>query len=88
MPSPCINVCRMDAATGWCAGCLRTIDEMAERMGRIVNQRELSEITGVSQVSLWTWGKEGMPVLVEKFNLMPITTAEKDLQAILVAKAA
>ena len=32
-------------------------------MGRIVNQRELSEITGVSQVSLWTWGKEGMPVL-------------------------
>ena len=32
-------------------------------MGRICNQRELSEITGVSQVSLWTWGKEGMPLL-------------------------
>lgn len=27
--SPCINVCRMDDATGWCAGCLRTIDEIA-----------------------------------------------------------
>jgi predicted Fe-S protein YdhL (DUF1289 family) len=27
--SPCINVCRMDAATGWCEGCLRTIDEIA-----------------------------------------------------------
>jgi uncharacterized protein len=26
--SPCINVCRMDAATGWCEGCLRTIDEI------------------------------------------------------------
>jgi len=29
VPSPCINVCRMDAATGWCEGCLRTIDEIA-----------------------------------------------------------
>jgi predicted Fe-S protein YdhL (DUF1289 family) len=28
-PSPCINVCRMDEATGWCDGCLRTIDEIA-----------------------------------------------------------
>lgn len=27
--SPCINVCRMDAATGLCDGCLRTIDEIA-----------------------------------------------------------
>jgi hypothetical protein len=27
--SPCINVCRMDEATGWCAGCLRTLDEIA-----------------------------------------------------------
>lgn len=29
VPSPCINVCRMNAATGWCEGCLRTIDEIA-----------------------------------------------------------
>ena len=28
VPSPCINVCRMDAASGWCEGCLRTIDEI------------------------------------------------------------
>ncbi len=27
--SPCINVCQMDAATGWCAGCLRNLDEIA-----------------------------------------------------------
>jgi uncharacterized protein len=27
--SPCINICRMNAATGWCEGCLRTIDEIA-----------------------------------------------------------
>jgi predicted Fe-S protein YdhL (DUF1289 family) len=26
--SPCINICQMDDATGWCAGCLRTLDEI------------------------------------------------------------
>ena len=29
VPSPCINVCRMDDASGWCEGCLRTIGEIA-----------------------------------------------------------
>lgn len=28
VPSPCIDVCKMDPATGWCQGCLRTIDEI------------------------------------------------------------
>jgi predicted Fe-S protein YdhL (DUF1289 family) len=28
VPSPCTNVCRMDDRTGWCEGCLRTIDEI------------------------------------------------------------
>ncbi len=27
--SPCINICRMHAASGWCEGCLRTIEEIA-----------------------------------------------------------
>ncbi len=27
--SPCINVCQMDEASGWCRGCLRTLDEIA-----------------------------------------------------------
>ncbi len=27
--SPCVSVCRMDAASGLCEGCLRTIDEIA-----------------------------------------------------------
>jgi predicted Fe-S protein YdhL (DUF1289 family) len=27
--SPCINICRMHAGTGWCEGCARTIDEIA-----------------------------------------------------------
>ncbi|HEX4233084.1 MAG TPA: DUF1289 domain-containing protein [Caldimonas sp.] len=29
IPSPCSSVCTIDPATGWCAGCLRTINEIA-----------------------------------------------------------
>ena len=29
VPSPCISVCRMDAVTGFCEGCFRTLDEIA-----------------------------------------------------------
>ena len=29
VPSPCVNVCRMDEASGLCLGCLRTLDEIA-----------------------------------------------------------
>ena len=28
VPSPCTKVCRLDPCTGWCEGCLRTIDEI------------------------------------------------------------
>ena len=27
--SPCICVCEMDAGSGYCVGCLRTLDEIA-----------------------------------------------------------
>ena len=29
VPSPCISVCVMDPASGYCIGCRRTIDEIA-----------------------------------------------------------
>ena len=29
VPSPCISVCAIDDASGLCAGCLRTLDEIA-----------------------------------------------------------
>jgi uncharacterized protein len=29
VPSPCINVCRMNPTTGWCEGCKRNLDEIA-----------------------------------------------------------
>ncbi len=29
VPSPCQSVCIMHPTTGWCEGCLRTLDEIA-----------------------------------------------------------
>lgn len=29
VPSPCMSICRMDAVTELCEGCLRTLDEVA-----------------------------------------------------------
>jgi hypothetical protein len=29
VPSPCIDVCKVDASTGLCVGCGRTLDEIA-----------------------------------------------------------
>jgi hypothetical protein len=29
VPSPCINVCRLDAQRRWCTGCWRSLDEIA-----------------------------------------------------------
>ena len=42
-PSPCVNICQMDAATGWCAGCLRTLDEPRRRavLAALPQRREL-----------------------------------------------
>ncbi|MFZ2393107.1 MAG: DUF1289 domain-containing protein [Rhodoferax sp.] len=30
VPSPCMSVCQMDAATGWCQGCFRTLEEIGQ----------------------------------------------------------
>lgn len=32
--SPCVNICELDAATGWCLGCGRTIGEIANWSAR------------------------------------------------------
>jgi len=29
VPSPCVSICRMNAQTQLCEGCLRTLDEIA-----------------------------------------------------------
>jgi predicted Fe-S protein YdhL (DUF1289 family) len=39
VPSPCISVCVIDVPTGLCAGCYRTLDEIAGWMGLSADQR-------------------------------------------------
>lgn len=29
VPSPCVSICQMNARSGLCSGCLRTIEEIA-----------------------------------------------------------
>jgi uncharacterized protein len=53
VPSPCISVCRMHAASGLCEGCLRTLDEIAawstmdddtkRRVWRLIEQRQAEQ---------------------------------------------
>ena len=28
VPSPCVSLCQIDPGSGWCHGCLRTLDEI------------------------------------------------------------
>jgi predicted Fe-S protein YdhL (DUF1289 family) len=44
VPSPCVSICRMNARTGWCEGCYRTIDEI----------RTWSESDDDTRRRLWT----------------------------------
>jgi len=58
--SPCISVCALDASTGWCLGCFRTIDEIAawgalddeakrEVLSRLPARRQTLESTSDAQ---------------------------------------
>jgi predicted Fe-S protein YdhL (DUF1289 family) len=38
--SPCVNVCRIDRATGWCEGCGRTIREISRWSGADAPDRD------------------------------------------------
>jgi predicted Fe-S protein YdhL (DUF1289 family) len=53
--SPCINICVIDAETGFCSGCYRTIDEISgwprlrsaqkiELLGELTDRRRLNDI--------------------------------------------
>lgn len=50
VPSPCCGVCRIDEASGYCAGCLRTLAEIAawsrlDDSAKLEVWRELKERT-------------------------------------------
>jgi predicted Fe-S protein YdhL (DUF1289 family) len=46
--SPCVSVCQMDPMTGYCVGCLRTIDEIRDWIISTPDERHkiLAELPG------------------------------------------
>lgn len=46
VPSPCINVCKMNERSGLCEGCLRTLDEIA-MWGQASNPQKLAILAQV-----------------------------------------
>ena len=51
--SPCVSLCQMHAATGWCRGCLRTLDEIAGWSG-LDNSRKYAVLQQLSARRI-TW---------------------------------
>ncbi|MEO7391844.1 MAG: DUF1289 domain-containing protein [Ramlibacter sp.] len=59
VPSPCLSVCRMDPNSELCAGCFRTLDEIAawsrmpddgkRRVWRLIAQRALASEGAMEQ---------------------------------------
>lgn len=48
LPSPCINICKMDADNGLCIGCFRTIDEIA-RWSRIDDEQRADIVAAIAR---------------------------------------
>ena len=46
--SPCINICKMNAANGLCTGCWRTLDEIAA-WSRLDDTARSAILTAVQQ---------------------------------------
>jgi predicted Fe-S protein YdhL (DUF1289 family) len=59
--SPCVNVCQMDAVTGWCAGCLRNLDEIT-RWSRLDEAGKRAVCAALPQRRV-EWLRLGRPAL-------------------------
>lgn len=60
--SPCISICRMDDATGWCEGCLRTIDEIA--VWSLLDDEERRQVNAVLSQRRVQWRRLQRPPAV------------------------
>lgn len=60
--SPCINICKMDAASGLCAGCFRTIDEITV-WSRVDDAARANILAAVARRRLENDPQQGMPAM-------------------------
>ena len=63
LPSPCVGICRLDEATGWCLGCARNT-------GEIARWRALSP---AEQVRIWAELPRRKTILGLTFRLLPLS---------------
>ena len=61
LPSPCVGICRLDNATGWCLGCARDTKELA-------SWRTLSP---AEQTDIWADLPRRKAILGLSFRLLP-----------------
>jgi predicted Fe-S protein YdhL (DUF1289 family) len=61
LPSPCVGICRLDDATGWCLGCARDTNELA-------SWRTLSP---AEQARIWADLPRRKAILGLRFRLLP-----------------
>lgn len=76
LPSPCVGICRLDDATGWCLGCARDADEL----GR---WRDLSP---AAQERIWTDLPRRKAILGLSFRLLPWSGAVLSAELIRLAR--
>ncbi|MBB5701592.1 hypothetical protein FHS76_001443 [Ochrobactrum daejeonense] len=56
--SPCILICTIDAETGFCLGCARTLDEIAQ----------WSSMSADERMAVWALLADRHEIIVEKRN--------------------
>jgi hypothetical protein len=66
VPSPCTGVCRIDPHDGLCAGCLRSLDEIAawpalDAAGRLALWRQLRARRAAVEAGLGATDRPGVP---------------------------
>lgn len=63
--SPCVNICRMEAGSGLCEGCLRTIDEIAG-WAKAGDSEKMAILAAVERRRAGRNGRNGRPVATVK----------------------
>src|SRR5271170_6369441 len=76
LPSPCVGICRLDDATGWCLGCARDADELG-------CWRDLSP---AAQARIWTDLPRRKAILGLSFRLLPWSGAVLSAELIRLAR--
>jgi predicted Fe-S protein YdhL (DUF1289 family) len=77
LASPCVGTCRLDAATGWCVGCGRDVDELTR----------WRELDGAARAAVWAALPDRLRQLGQECRLVPRLPADALAGIAMLAKA-